>query len=300
MRGFMVLCFIAVASAAQLPGYNYQGPSGAASTNFGSVGGGFGGGFGGGHGGGFGGGHGGGFGGGHGGSGGGGGGAFGGFGGSAAPAVWNKQYFIHSAPEDALSDGAGADGSRAALNKNLRVVFIKAPENKGLENAALQLAKSASEDKTAIYVLNKQTDLAELQNKLSQISDHNANKPEVHFVKYNTPEEAEHAQHTIQSQYDSLQGPTSVSNEGVAPVQNFIGSTGGSRGGAGGFGGFGGGNGGFGGGHGGFGGGHGGFGGSSGGFGGFGSSSNVRGSFASPSANYLPPNQNYLPPSIRV
>ncbi|XP_055383998.1 uncharacterized protein LOC129613786 [Condylostylus longicornis] len=139
------------------------------------------------------------------------------------PVIYNKQYYIHSAPDDALEPSA-ADQSLLANKRNLRVVFIKTPENRGLENAALQLAKAAGDDRTAIYVLNKQTDLAELQNKLSQITDQNANKPEVHFVKYRTPEEAEHAQQYIKSQYDTLGGPSQVVNEGIAPVRNFVGS----------------------------------------------------------------------------
>ncbi|XP_055383984.1 uncharacterized protein LOC129613779 [Condylostylus longicornis] len=141
------------------------------------------------------------------------------------PAIWNKQYFIHSAPDDSL-DTDGLSSSQQPSRRNLRIVIVKAPENKGLENAALQLAKSASDDRTAIYVLNKQTDLAELQNKLSQLTDQNAHKPEVHFVKYKTPEEAEHAQRAIQNQYELLQGPSSVSHEGIAPVSSVIGALG--------------------------------------------------------------------------
>ncbi|XP_055384078.1 uncharacterized protein LOC129613818 [Condylostylus longicornis] len=151
----------------------------------------------------------------------------------AGPAVWNKQYFIHAAPEDDGLDGSAANLDNSQFKRNLRVVIVKAPENKGLTEAALQLAKSASEDKTAIYVLNKQTDLGELQNQLSQLQDAEGHKPEVHFVKYRTQEEAEHAQHSIQSQYDQqYQGPSQVSNEGVAPVENYVGSAGGSSGGS--------------------------------------------------------------------
>ncbi|XP_055383972.1 uncharacterized protein LOC129613775 [Condylostylus longicornis] len=187
MRGFIVLCFIAAAYAAPQYSYDQGADAPAASSQQGIAA---------------------------------------APAGPSGPSLWNKQYFIHSAPDDSL-DADGSNPANSLVNRrNLRVVIVKAPENKGLENAALQLAKAAGEDRTAIYVLNKQTDLAELQNKLSQITDQNANKPEVHFVKYRTPEEAEHAQRTIQNQYDQLQGPTSVSNEGIAPVSSVIGSLG--------------------------------------------------------------------------
>ncbi|XP_055384037.1 protein doublesex-like, partial [Condylostylus longicornis] len=192
--------------------------------------------------------------------------------------------------EDHDLGGIGSGGDQSSARRNLRVVIIKAPENKGLTDAALQLAKSSSSDKTAVYVLTKQTDLGELQNKLAQSQDVHANKPEVHFVKYRTPEEAEHAQHSIQAQYNNLNGPTQISNEGVAPVQSFVGSVP-SSGGSGGFGGSAG--------------GFGGFGGSAGGFGGnFGvaSSPAVQNTYLPPApapAPPPPPPQNsYIPPAV--
>ncbi|XP_055384064.1 keratin, type I cytoskeletal 10-like [Condylostylus longicornis] len=222
MRAFLVLCFVAVAYAA--PQYNYQQPAAAPApaASFAAPVQGFSSGVAGHavapavH------------------------GATGGHR-QAGPAVWNKQYFIHSAPEDDGSDASGSNLDQSSIRRNLRVVIVKAPENKGLTDAALQLAKSASEDKTAIYILNKQTDLGDLQNRLGQLQDVHGNKPEVHFVKYRTPEEAQVAQQSIQSQYDQqYQGPTQVSNEGVAPVENYVGSAGGSNGGFAGAGGFGG------------------------------------------------------------
>ncbi|CAD6994894.1 unnamed protein product [Ceratitis capitata] len=68
------------------------------------------------------------------------------------------------------------------------------PEGNGLENAAVNLAKLAAEERTAIYVLQKQADLGGLANKLQAQHDVNRNKPEVHFVKYRTPEDAVNAQ----------------------------------------------------------------------------------------------------------
>ncbi|KAH8341776.1 hypothetical protein KR067_005635, partial [Drosophila pandora] len=49
----------------------------------------------------------------------------------------------------------------------------------------------------------------------------NNNKPEVHFVKYRTQEDAANAQRAIQSQYDQLGGSSQAHNGGVAPVLNF-------------------------------------------------------------------------------
>ncbi|KAM7360663.1 uncharacterized protein ACRADG_006770 [Cochliomyia hominivorax] len=134
---------------------------------------------------------------------------------------FDKEFFTFSAPEGEFDDGNAADKIAGTLKKNLRVIFIKGPENAGLENAALQLAKSAANERTAIYVLNKQADIGDLANKLNSLNKNNNNKPEVHFVKYRTPADAENAQRTIQSQYDSLPGSSSSSNGGTAPVLDF-------------------------------------------------------------------------------
>ncbi|CAD6993510.1 uncharacterized protein LOC101463071 [Ceratitis capitata] len=133
----------------------------------------------------------------------------------------NKEFFTYTAPEHEFNDAGDAGQLGNSLKKNLRVVFIKGPENSGLENAALQLAKSAGDERTAIYVLSKQADIGDLANKLQSLNHHNANKPEVHFVKYRTPADAENAKQAIQSQYDGLGGNTSSHNGGVAPVLDF-------------------------------------------------------------------------------
>lgn len=111
------------------------------------------------------------------------------------------------------------------MKRNLRVIFIKGPENTGIENAALQLAKSAADQRTAIYVLNKQADISDLANKLNALSKNKDNKPEVHFVKYRTPADAEKAQRTIQAEYETLPGSSSSSNGGTAPVLDFSSNT---------------------------------------------------------------------------
>ncbi|KAM7363107.1 uncharacterized protein ACRADG_000155 [Cochliomyia hominivorax] len=134
---------------------------------------------------------------------------------------FNKEFYSYSAPEDDVNDVAAAERLAAAMRKNLRVVFIKAPENNGLTKAALQLAKQNTESKTAIYVLTKQPDVADLVNQLQDIQRSPESKPEVHFVKYRTPEDALRAQQLIQREYDALGGPSRVSNEGIAPVLDF-------------------------------------------------------------------------------
>ncbi|KNC34791.1 hypothetical protein FF38_01919 [Lucilia cuprina] len=138
-----------------------------------------------------------------------------------APAELEKEFYTFSAPEGEFDDANAAQKIAGSVKQGLRVIFIKGPENKGLENAALALAKQAAEQKTAIYVLNKQADIGDLANKLNAINKNSNNKPEVHFVKYRTPEDAANAQRAIQGQYDSLGGTSQSHNGGVAPVLNF-------------------------------------------------------------------------------
>lgn len=132
-----------------------------------------------------------------------------------------KEFFSFSAPEGAFDDNNVNQQLSNSVKRGLRVIFIKSPENNGIENAALQLAKSVSDQRTAIYVLNKQADIGDLANKLNALNNNNNHKPEVHFVKYRTPADAENAQRTIQAQYDSLGGKSSSHNGGVAPVLDF-------------------------------------------------------------------------------
>nr|XP_014090602.1 bindin-like [Bactrocera oleae] len=139
----------------------------------------------------------------------------------SAPVEVNKEFFTYTAPEHEFNDAGDAGDLTKSLKKNLRVIFIKGPENSGLENAAIQLAKSAGEERTAIYVLSKQADIGDLANKLQSLNHQSAHKPEVHFVKYRTPADAENAKQAIQSQYEGLGGNTSNHNGGVAPVLDF-------------------------------------------------------------------------------
>ncbi|XP_017140363.2 uncharacterized protein LOC108154574 [Drosophila miranda] len=143
----------------------------------------------------------------------------------AAPqAELEKEFFTYTADEGDFNDPAASEKVSSALNKALRVVFIKGPENRGLENAALALAKQAAQQETAIYVLNKQADIGDLASKLNAIRSNNNNKPEVHFVKYRTPEDAANAQRAIQGQYDQLGGSSQSTDGGVAPALNFASS----------------------------------------------------------------------------
>ncbi|XP_064550118.1 pupal cuticle protein 36a-like [Drosophila montana] len=139
----------------------------------------------------------------------------------APAAELEKEFFTFTANEQDFDEPQSLDKVSSSLNKGLRVVFIKGPENRGLENAALALAKQAAQQETAIYVLNKQADIGDLANKLNSIRSNTNNKPEVHFVKYRTPEDAANAQRAIQGQYDQLGGSSKALDGGVAPALNF-------------------------------------------------------------------------------
>uniref|UniRef100_A0A1I8PIM3 DUF243 domain-containing protein n=1 Tax=Stomoxys calcitrans TaxID=35570 RepID=A0A1I8PIM3_STOCA len=199
MRAFIVLCLVAVASADKL-GYNYQ-PVGHSSSGLSFTPGGSGGGS-----------------------------SFGGGSHSAPSASYGgqqgeleKQFFTYTADDEEFHDPQATNQFANSVKQALRVVFIKGPESSGLEDAALALAKNSASQKTDVYVLNKQPDLATLAEKLNQISSssNTQNRPDVHFVKYRTPEDAANAQKAIQGQYDALGGQSQNVNGGVAPVLNF-------------------------------------------------------------------------------
>ncbi|XP_061393865.1 uncharacterized protein LOC133329408 [Musca vetustissima] len=132
-----------------------------------------------------------------------------------------KEFYTFSANDDDFVKPASSNQYANSLKQGLRVIFIKGPEHNGLEDAALALAKQAAEQQTAIYVLNKQADLSDLANKLNTLNNNVNHKPEVHFVKYRTPEDAANAQKAIQDQYNSLGGTSQTFNGGVAPALNF-------------------------------------------------------------------------------
>ncbi|KAH8383110.1 hypothetical protein KR009_006890, partial [Drosophila setifemur] len=141
----------------------------------------------------------------------------------AAPLIeeFQKEFFSYAAPEEQFDEGANNQQIANSLKKNLRVVFIRTPENQGFERAALQLAKQSAQQETAIYVLTKQSDVTNLAKQLNALKTSSSNKPEVHFVKYRTSQDAANAQLAIQNQYNQLPGVSRISNEGRAPVLDF-------------------------------------------------------------------------------
>ncbi|XP_055382061.1 uncharacterized protein LOC129612474 [Condylostylus longicornis] len=135
--------------------------------------------------------------------------------------IITKHFFIHSAPEEQDEVGADKVINLGPGRKHYRVVFIKAP-HQGAQAGKVRLIAPANEEKTVIYVLSKKTDLSEIQADVQQAQSE-PTKPEVHFIKYKTNEEAAHAQRTIQADYEKLGGTSQVSDEGVAPIQSVIG-----------------------------------------------------------------------------
>ncbi|XP_059217557.1 uncharacterized protein LOC106081818 [Stomoxys calcitrans] len=132
-----------------------------------------------------------------------------------------KQFITYTADDEEFMDPEATNQFANSVKQGLRVVFVKGPDNRALEEAALALAKSAAEQHTDIYVLNKQADLAALANKLNSENSSANNKPDVHFVKYRTPEDAVNAQKAIQGQYDALGGKSENIDGGVASSLNF-------------------------------------------------------------------------------
>ncbi|XP_017052853.1 uncharacterized protein LOC108096014 [Drosophila ficusphila] len=141
---------------------------------------------------------------------------------NAAPqASVHKEFYSFYANDADFEDHDALQRALSTIKKNVRVIFIKSPENRGYENAVLALAKQAAQQQTAIYVLHKQTDINELAQKFNAVRQNANKKPEVHFVKYRTPEDAANAQKAIQSQYDQLGGSSQSINGGVANAINF-------------------------------------------------------------------------------
>lgn len=118
---------------------------------------------------------------------------------------YQTEFYTFTAPEDVFDNHAAVQKISESLKKKVRVIFIKNPENTAYENAVLGLIQQAAEQRTAIYVLNKQHELSDLAGQFQAIQNNINHKPEVHFVKYRTPEDAYNAQRAIQSQYDAAQ-----------------------------------------------------------------------------------------------
>ncbi|XP_016962802.1 uncharacterized protein LOC108033110 [Drosophila biarmipes] len=140
------------------------------------------------------------------------------------PAQINKHFYIHSAPEDHDEQQIVRYVNVGRPQKNYRVVFINAPTSTA-SKAKIIANVAPVEEKTAIYVLSKKSNALDVSAEVVTQRPV-ANKPEVFFVKYKTPQEAAHAQQTIQANYDALGGSSETSNEGVIPVSSVIGSLG--------------------------------------------------------------------------
>ncbi|XP_030381448.1 uncharacterized protein LOC115629188 [Scaptodrosophila lebanonensis] len=140
------------------------------------------------------------------------------------PAVVSKHFYIHTAPEDHDEQQIVRHVTIGRPQKNYRVVFINAPSSSA-SKAKIIANVAPVEDKTAIYVLSKKSNALDVSAEVVTPAPVN-NKPEVFFIKYKTPQEAQHAQQTIQAQYDSLGGSSQVSDEGLVPVSSVIGSLG--------------------------------------------------------------------------
>ncbi|XP_005186475.2 uncharacterized protein LOC101892342 [Musca domestica] len=173
MRGFLVLCLVALCSASH-QGYDYPSQNNAATNA-----------------------------------------AYG-----AQPLV-SKHFYLHSAPQEEGVEVQEHDIAVGTPRKNYNVVFVKAPAEKQ-QKIKVRVTPAVNEEKTAVYVLSKKAD-APIVETFVQEPVTTTSKPEVAFIKYRTNEEAEHAQHHIQAEYDRLGGTTSFSDEGISAVKSVIG-----------------------------------------------------------------------------
>lgn len=111
--------------------------------------------------------------------------------------IVRKQFYTISAPDDSGDQPKQKHLVLGRPQKNYRVVFIKAP---GSDNANVKYSAeyAPQEDKTVIYVLSKKEKELDASD-IATPEPTEASKPEVFFIKYRTPEEADAAQREIQS-----------------------------------------------------------------------------------------------------
>ncbi|XP_073828550.1 uncharacterized protein [Musca autumnalis] len=142
---------------------------------------------------------------------------------STTPApIVRKQFYLVSAPEDNEGQTKQKHLVLGRPQKTYRVVFIKAPASDNA-NVKYSAEYAPQEEKTVIYVLSKKE--SELNaGDIATPAPTEASKPEVFFIKYKTPEEAEAAQREIQNEYDKLGGTNEFSDEGVAPITSVVGA----------------------------------------------------------------------------
>ncbi|XP_018800601.1 PREDICTED: uncharacterized protein LOC108976136 [Bactrocera latifrons] len=133
-----------------------------------------------------------------------------------APLI-NKQFYTISAPEDNVTKSKHLVLGKP--QKNFRVIFIKAPTP---DNVKYSAEFAPQEEKTVIYVLHKKGEDIDAAN-IGTPAPTVPSKPEVFFIKYKTPEEAQQAQKEIQDQYDQLGGNNQF-GEDTAPITSVVGA----------------------------------------------------------------------------
>ncbi|XP_075155607.1 uncharacterized protein LOC142228969 [Haematobia irritans] len=142
------------------------------------------------------------------------------FEGFEAPLV-HKHFITIAAPEDNENLETNKNLVIGRPQKNYRVIFIKAPSSSSA-NVKLSAQYAPQEEKTVIYVLSKNDNSLEVGD-IATPAPTVPSKPEVHFIKYKTEEEAQHAQKQIQAEYDKIEGTSEHTDAGVAPQQSVVG-----------------------------------------------------------------------------
>uniref|UniRef100_A0A1I8PHN0 DUF243 domain-containing protein n=1 Tax=Stomoxys calcitrans TaxID=35570 RepID=A0A1I8PHN0_STOCA len=114
------------------------------------------------------------------------------------------EIFSFSAPDEYTNEVNSALGQQiaSASKQHHQVIFIKNPDtNSGLSRLAQNLVQSASNQKTHIYVLNKEPNVGKLAQQFQHVAQSSNSPPQVKFVKYRQPGEARHIQGQIVRQY---------------------------------------------------------------------------------------------------
>lgn len=114
-----------------------------------------------------------------------------------------KNFYIYTAPKSYDDQEIVRYINIGHPQKNYRVIFINTESS--LSSKAKIIAKVApTEEKTAIYVLSKQSSDLDINTEIVTPAPIEHSKPEVFFVKYKTSEEAQRAQNTIQGKIISF------------------------------------------------------------------------------------------------
>lgn len=126
----------------------------------------------------------------------------------AAPeSVYRKDFYYFNAPAESVVHRSVALAAQPApvVKKHLNVVFIKAPESGKTRYQPLHTSVPhvTEETRTQIYVLSKEPNRQAPRPAASQqyTTTYQSHKPEVHFIKYNSPAEARLLQQQIVQQY---------------------------------------------------------------------------------------------------